>query len=261
MFVAALRNEELGILHLEVKRKGDNDFFGRAVEAFTDLRNGFIQEFFIGFIEFPLVFVREALVDCTVLYMNIIDEGILPCVIIYNREYIDICNRMAYDFTFCCEIIESHVTLFAQFCFLESQFFSIFLHLLFEHVLYLARVSFQYFPGLSYRFLIVFITLFVDARRSAVMQMVFQAGLVFSLFYAFFRDGETAGSWFIHLFYYVKNGVHTADMAVRAVESAVTLVDVSCLEDTGKVFVRYTDTGISLPVFEQYVVFRLVLFD
>ena len=91
--------------------------------------------------------------------------------------------------------------------------------------------------------------------------MIFQAGLVFPLFYTLFRNREAASPRFIYLFYYVKNGIHTADMAVRAVESAVTLVDVSCLEDTGKVFVRYTDAGISLPVFEQYVVFRLVLFD
>ena len=130
MFVTALRDKERRILYLEIEFKGYDNLLGSAVEAFTYLWDGFIQKLFIGFIELTLVFIRETLVDCTVLYMNIIDKGILPCVIIYNREYIDICNRMAYDFTFCCEIIEGHVTLFAHFSFLEPKLFCVFLHLL-----------------------------------------------------------------------------------------------------------------------------------
>ena len=130
MFVTTLRDKERRILYLEIEFKGYDNLLGSAVEAFTYLWDGFIQKLFIGFIELPLVFIRETLVDCTVLYMNIIDKGILPCVIIYNREYIDICNRMAYYFTFCCEIIESHVTLFAYFSFLEPKLFCVFLHLL-----------------------------------------------------------------------------------------------------------------------------------
>jgi len=47
----------------------------------------------------------------------------------------------------------------------------------------------------------------------------------------------------------------------RTVISAKLLVDGTCLENTGKVFVGHADAGVGLPVFQQHVIARVVFLD
>ena len=50
-------------------------------------------------------------------------------------------------------------------------------------------------------------------------------------------------------------------MAVRTIKGAKAFIDSTCFEYTWEILISYTNTWVSLTIFEQYVVFRFVLLD
>ena len=55
--------------------------------------------------------------------------------------------------------------------------------------------------------------------------------------------------------------MHTSNMTIWTIKSTITFIDSTCFEYTWEVLIRYANTWVSLTIFEQYVVFRLVLLD
>ena len=77
MLITTLRYEEFRIFYLKVKIKGYDYLFCSTVEAFSNLWYSLVKQLFIGFIEFSLVFISKALINCTISYMDKINKRIL----------------------------------------------------------------------------------------------------------------------------------------------------------------------------------------
>ena len=104
---------------------------------------------------------------------------------------------MAYHLAFCLKIIQQLVLLLVFFGYFKAEKFGIFHHQIIEIFAYFPGVSLQNFTRLAHVFLVLLIALSVDARGTAVVNMVLQAGLVFAFRHAFFGDRKPAGSGFI----------------------------------------------------------------
>ena len=77
MFITTLWYEEFSTLYFKIKFKRYDNLFCGTIKAFTYLWNSLVKQLFIGFIEFSLVFISKALIDCTISYMDIINKRIL----------------------------------------------------------------------------------------------------------------------------------------------------------------------------------------
>ncbi len=92
MLIAALWDENLRVFDFKVEFEGHNYLFCRTPEALSYLRNGIVEQFLVCFVEFPLVFVSETLVDGAIFHVYVVDEGILVGIIIGNGEYVHVLN-------------------------------------------------------------------------------------------------------------------------------------------------------------------------
>jgi len=90
--------------------------------------------------------------------------------------------------------------------------------------------------------------LLANARRTAVSKMIFQARFILLLLYSFFCYGEPTRTRLIEFLHYFEYGIHTADVAVRAIEAAIPLVYRASVEDSREVFVGYADAGVGFAV-------------
>ena len=104
-FIAPLRNEEGGVFNFPFHFERYDDLFGGTFEPFSDFGNSSYQQFFIVLVQFPLIFKGETLIDGAILYMDIVDLGILFQIVVYNGEYVYIIDGMTYDLAFGNEIL------------------------------------------------------------------------------------------------------------------------------------------------------------
>ncbi len=99
------------------------------------------------------------------------------------------------------------------------------------------------------------------AGSETVLDVVFQTRVVLSLSDGLFGEGEVAAADGIHLADELEHVVERGGVGERPVVFAVFAVDLSRLENAGKVFVRDTYGRIGLVVLQQDVVAGLVLLD
>ena len=100
LFVTSLGYEEGCIFQLPFHFEGHDYLLRCGVETLSDFRNG------VALLQLALILVGEALVDGSVFYMNIVDEGVFVGIIIYDGEDIYIRNCMAYHLAFCLKFIQ-----------------------------------------------------------------------------------------------------------------------------------------------------------
>ena len=172
LFVASLRHEESGVFQLPFHLERYDDLLRSGVETLPDFRYGGNQKFLVALLQLALVLVGKALVDGAVFHVNIVDEGVLIGVIIHDCEDIHIGNRMAYHLAFCLKIIQQLVLLLVFFGYFKAEKFGIFHHQIIEIFAYFPGVSLQNFTRLAHVFLVLLIALSVDARGTAVVNMV-----------------------------------------------------------------------------------------
>lgn len=109
--------------------------------------------------------------------------------------------------------------------------------------------------------LVFFVALFVDARRSAVVYVIVETGLVFPVSDAFSCQWKSASAGFVELFDDFKYCIHASYVRIRSVECSYALVDVSCLENPWKRLVGDANRRVSFAVLQQNVVFGVVFLD
>ena len=110
-------------------------------------------------------------------------------------------------------------------------------------------------------FQVILARLFSYARGGAVVDVVFQACLVFSAFYAFALHGHVAGAGVADVFYYVEQGVHRRHVAVRAEILRTVAYAAPCFQNPRIVLVCNANGGVCLVVFKKYVVVGLIALD
>ena len=260
LFVAPLRHEEDGIFQLPFHLERHDNLFRSRVETLSDFRYGGNQKFLVALLQLALILVGEALVDSAVFYVNIVDEGILHGVIIHDGEDINVGNGMAYHLAFCLKFVQQLVLLLVFFGYFEAQKFGIFHHQIIEIFAHFAGVSLQNFTCLAHVFLVLLVALLVDTRGTTVVNMVLQTGLVFAFRHAFFGDRKPASAGFIQLLDDLQNGIHAAHMRVRTEESSHLFIDVSGLENAGKILVRNAYRRVGFAVFQQNIIPWIILF-
>ena len=129
--------------------------------------------------------------------MYIVDERRAIGVVVHDGEHVNVSDGMAHNLTFGAEILYKQVLLLQLLRFLKLQFGCFLLHLL-EHMLReLARVALQNLPCLRYRRLVILQRLLSAAWCFAVVYVILQARLVFTLFDAFFRYYLAARAWLV----------------------------------------------------------------
>ena len=106
LFVTSLRYEKGGIFQLPFHFEGHDYLLRCGVKTLSDFRNGCNQKFLVTLLQLALILVGKALVDGAVFYVNIVDEGVLVGIIIYDGEDIYVCNGMAYYLAFCFKFIQ-----------------------------------------------------------------------------------------------------------------------------------------------------------
>ena len=191
--------------------------------------------------------------------MYIVDERRAVCVVVHDGEHVHIGDGMAHNLTLGAEILYKQVLLLQFLRLLKLQFGCFLLHL-FEHMLReLARVALQNLPCLRYRRLIILQRLLSAARCFAVVYVILQARLVFTLFDAFFCYYLAACARFVEFMNQFEHGEHATCVRVGAEERAEPLVHLSRLEHPRQILVRDADARISLAVLQQHVVARVVL--
>ena len=193
--------------------------------------------------------------------MDIVDKCVLVAVVVHDSKYIYIGNGVAYNLAFCLKFVEQNILSLVFFGHLELKNLGIFHHHIVEIFAYFPCVSLQNLTSLAHVFLIFFVALLVDARRSAVVYVIVETGLVFSVSDAFSCQRKATSAGFVELFDDFKYCIHTSYVRIRSVECSYALVDVSCFENSRERLVGYANRRVSLAVFQQNVVFRVVFLD
>ena len=106
LFVTSLRYEKGCIFQLPFHLERHDNLLRSGVETLSDFRNGSNQKFLVALLQLAFILVGEALVDGSVFYVNIVDEGVFVGIIIYDGEDIYIRNSMAYHLAFCLKFIQ-----------------------------------------------------------------------------------------------------------------------------------------------------------
>ena len=97
LLVAALWHEERAVFQLPLQLVGHYYLLCSAVEASPYLRYGNVKELFIGFIELAFVLECETLIDCSLPYVDVVDERRRLVVGVCDAEHVYIVNRVAHD--------------------------------------------------------------------------------------------------------------------------------------------------------------------
>ena len=112
LLVAALWHEESAVFQLPFQLEWHYYLLCCAFEARPYLRYGNVQELFIGFIELAFVLECEALIDCSLPYVDVVDERSRLVVGVCDAEHVYIVNRVAHNLALRAEVIEHHILLF-----------------------------------------------------------------------------------------------------------------------------------------------------
>ena len=146
VFVATLRGEEGGIVHLPVNGEGDDYLLCLTVKTLAYLDDGTEQQILVGFFELTFIFVRERLVYCAVGYVHIVYKCILAVIVVIYAEYIDICYGVTHHLALGAELFYHHILTLQLFSLLELHFLGLAHHLVIYHLAQFSRVSLQYLP-------------------------------------------------------------------------------------------------------------------
>ena len=144
--VAPLRNGQCDAVERQFNVVCHNDFLRLAAQFLPYLHDGDRQDLVLVFMQFFLEFKGERLVYIAVGHMYIVHEG--DILVVGHSKHVHIVDGMAHHLALGAEIIEQYILPLYLFRLFETQFFGKLLHLLKEHFLHLARVSFQYFACL-----------------------------------------------------------------------------------------------------------------
>ena len=176
-------------------------------------------------------------------------------------EYIHIVYCAAHHFAPASVIVQQHILALHLFGLLEAHFGGQRLHLLHQFSLHVGGVPPQYLLCLGYVLHVVLVALQAHAGCLAVLDVVFEAGLMLLLLYAVLRDDFVAAAQGVELTDEFEQGIHGGYVAVGAIIGAVTRVYDAGLEDAGEIFVRHHDAGVGFAILEQDVVSRVPLLD
>ena len=172
LLVASLWHEERGIFQLPFHLERYDNLFGCGVETLPNLWNGSNQQFLVALFQLALIFVGEALVDSSVFHVNIVDKSVLVGIIVDDGKDIDVCNGMAYHLAFSLKFVEQQVLPFIFLSYLKLEDFGVFHHHIIEIFAHFTCVSLQNLAGLTHVFLVLLVALLVDARSTAIMDMI-----------------------------------------------------------------------------------------
>ena len=190
--VAPLRHGEGDVAELPRQFERHYYFACRALKTLANLGNGVNEQLFARFIELTLIFKGETLVDGAVLYMNIIDVRVARRLVVNNAENIDIGNGVAHHLAAAHEALEQHIAPLDLLGLLELERCRQLLHLLIQQLAQLARIALEDFACLADTFHIIIVALTTTARRTTIMNVVFEARLVFTSSDAFGGNREMA---------------------------------------------------------------------
>ncbi len=181
-------------------------------------------------------------------------------IVIHDGKDIYVGNRVAYNLAFRLEFVKQNILPFVFFCHFELENFCILHHHVVEIFAHFSGVSLENFTCLAHVLLVFLVALLVDARCSAVVDMVLQAGLVFAFRHPFLGNRKPASTRLVELLDDLQNGVHATDMRVGTEESSHLFINMTSFENTRKILVGHANRRVGFAVFQQHIVPWVVLF-
>ena len=155
---------------------------------------------------------------------------------------------MAYHLTLRHKFLQQLIAYFQGVGFLKPQVFGGRHHLLIEMLRQFACVALENLLGFAYVLLIFVPRLLAYAASFAVVEVVFETGLVAPKGHSLACDGLVATTGFEHLVDEVEHVVHGRDMGVGTEVCASLFVDGTRLENAGEKLVCDTDAWVGLAI-------------
>ena len=258
LLVAPLRNEKLRVAQFPLHLERYDNLFRLTAEPFPYLRYGLRKQVLVALVEFAFILVGEALVNGSVLYVNIINVRVLLVVVIRYGEHVHVVDGVAHHLALRHEVLQQQITFLQPFSLFKLHELRVGHHALVDPFRQFASVTFEHLLGLSYVLKIILPRLLADATPLAVVYMILQTRAVFAHVDAFLCYWLATSPWLECLLNKCQYIIHRGDVWVWSEVSAELLVDVSRLEYSREKLVCHDYGRVGLAILQQDIVLRVV---